>query len=364
MAIERRSRAAVQRPPFAVRRLALELLESRLLCTTTPTEFGWFTPSASNGQSVAPSIVFDPTAGLLTIRGNSADEEIFQGLTSDGFLELTLAGVTQSSRPDSPLYDARLAGATRDTLRKIVFQGGGGSDSLVLNDQRLAASLEVASDGDLTIAGSIHVAGAFQASAATINVSGSIVAPSGTVRLLSTTATIVSGTLDVAGGAGGVGGRAEILGPIVALVDSALVTATGAQGGGVILVGGDFQGRNADVLNAQHTFVSAGAEIHADALASGSGGQVIVWADVATRFYGTATARGGSDLGDGGLIEVSGKEHLEFRGTVDLSAAGGQHRNAVCSIPRIWSLPMERSTAPPTELARFPALPAASSARS
>jgi hypothetical protein len=51
---------------------------------------------------------------------------------------------------------------------------------------------------------------------------------------------------------------------------------------------------------------------------------VIVWADVATHFYGTATARGGSDLGEGGLIEVSGKDYLEFRGRADLSAVNGR----------------------------------------
>ena len=38
----------------------------------------------------------------------------------------------------------------------------------------------------------------------------------------------------------------------------------------------------------------------------GHGGKVIVWADDATRFAGTISARGGARGGDGGLVEVSG----------------------------------------------------------
>jgi hypothetical protein len=317
-------RSATRRRSSAARQLSLEALESRCLCTTTPSVCELPIPHSTAVEQWGPSVIFDPVAGLLTIRGDSADNQVRQGLTADGFLVVTIDGESRSARPDAPLYDASLAGATRDNLRRIVLFGGGGDDHLVMADQRLADSLEVESDGDLKIVGSLQVGRYFQANAKTIEVAGSIVVPSGVVRLLSTTATLVTGTIDVAAGEGGVGGRAEILGPVVALLESAEVNASGALGGGVVLVGGDFQGHNPNVPNAQHTFVSASSELRVDALASGQGGRVIVWANAATRFYGSATARGGSLQGDGGLVEVSGKEYLEFRGSTDLSTAGGQ----------------------------------------
>jgi hypothetical protein len=64
--------------------------------------------------------------------------------------------------------------------------------------------------------------------------------------------------------------------------------------------------------------------INGDALTNGNGGRVIVWADEATRFYGTITARGGSESGNGGFAEVSGKRFLDYAGIANLSAVQGQ----------------------------------------
>ncbi len=43
-----------------------------------------------------------------------------------------------------------------------------------------------------------------------------------------------------------------------------------------------------------------------------------------TRFDGNITARGGTESGNGGLVEVSGKKNVSFRGNVDVSAVNGQ----------------------------------------
>jgi hypothetical protein len=56
---------------------------------------------------------------------------------------------------------------------------------------------------------------------------------------------------------------------------------------------------------------------------NGNGGKAIVWADKATGFYGNITAKGGSQSGNGGFVEVSGKQDLVFRGLVDTSAVNG-----------------------------------------
>ena len=131
---------------------------------------------------------------------------------------------------------------------------------------------------------------------------------------------LVSGTIDATGETGG---RVEITGERVGLSGRANIDASGSAGGGTILVGGDFQGKNEAVRNAQTTVIAAGATLTADATAQGDGGKVIVWADNITRFAGSISARGGALGGNGGLAEVSGKGFLDFRGVVDLRAAAG-----------------------------------------
>ncbi|HEY9604991.1 MAG TPA: CHAT domain-containing protein [Allocoleopsis sp.] len=130
---------------------------------------------------------------------------------------------------------------------------------------------------------------------------------------------IASGILDVSGETGG---HVNVLGDKVGLV-SANINASGTNGGGTVLIGGDYQG-SGTVPKASRTFVSGDSAINADALVKGDGGRVIVWADEATRFYGTVTARGGVLSGNGGFSEVSGKAFFDFAGIADLSAAQGQ----------------------------------------
>ena len=133
----------------------------------------------------------------------------------------------------------------------------------------------------------------------------------------------VSGTLDASGaGEDARGGRVRVLGDAVVL-EAASIDVSGAAGGGEILVGGDLQGRGA-TRTATHTWVGSDSELRADAGREGDGGRIIVWADEATRFYGTLSARGGETAGDGGFAEISGRHSLVSRGAVDLGAAAGE----------------------------------------
>ncbi|MBI2509904.1 MAG: filamentous hemagglutinin N-terminal domain-containing protein, partial [Betaproteobacteria bacterium] len=111
---------------------------------------------------------------------------------------------------------------------------------------------------------------------------------------------ISSGALDASGSTAS-GGTVQILGERVGLIDNASVNASGATGGGTVLVGGDFQGRPAlsavdgnPIQNARRTYIGPNATITADAVQSGDGGKVIVWADGDTRYYGNISARGGA----------------------------------------------------------------------
>jgi|GEM_PF-1565338 len=119
------------------------------------------------------------------------------------------------------------------------------------------------------------------------------------------------------------GGNIDLSGDRVAVGDNALVDVSGATGGGEIRIGGGYQGADDDIKNAAHTYVAETAKITADATESGDGGQVIVWADGSTNFKGNISATGKGTDGKGGFAEVSGKDYLAFKGSVDLTAESG-----------------------------------------
>ncbi|MBD1839873.1 CHAT domain-containing protein [Coleofasciculus sp. FACHB-501] len=146
---------------------------------------------------------------------------------------------------------------------------------------------------------------------------------SGTAIPTDTGTVIASGSLNTSNTAPGqTGGTVQIVGNKVGLV-GANINASGTLGGGTVRIGGDYQGKGT-LPNASRTYVSSDSVIAADALLNGNGGKVIVWADETTRFYGNITARGGANSGNGGFVEVSGKENLQFAGVVDTVAPFGQ----------------------------------------
>ena len=133
---------------------------------------------------------------------------------------------------------------------------------------------------------------------------------------------IVSGSVDVSNIApGAVGGEALVLGDKVGLLNGT-IDASGDAGGGLVRIGGDFQGQGS-LPNARVTVVDQNSSIFVDALSAGDGGRAIVWADDLTQFGGSLSATGGARGGDGGFAEISGKDSLVYRGSVDLSAAQG-----------------------------------------
>jgi len=147
-----------------------------------------------------------------------------------------------------------------------------------------------------------------------VNADSAVVGENGRVILKASRDTLLEAGSRTSARGAGKGGEIQVLGERVGLTDDAQVDASGRQGGGMVLVGGDYQGKNADVQNAKRTYVGKDAQIKADALDQGDGGRVIVWADETTRAHGTFSARGGQDGGNGGFIETSGKQALETGG--------------------------------------------------
>ena len=157
------------------------------------------------------------------------------------------------------------------------------------------------------------------ATGVTVNPDGTVILTGSGIAIPTEGGVIASGILDVSGETGG---DVKVLGNKVALI-GVNINASGTNNGGTVLIGGDYQGRGT-VPTAKSTFVSRDSEINADALSSGDGGKVIIWADDTTRFYGNITARGDARSGAGGFVEVSGKGTLAYDGFVDLQASNGR----------------------------------------
>ncbi|HEY9877326.1 MAG TPA: CHAT domain-containing protein [Leptolyngbyaceae cyanobacterium] len=132
--------------------------------------------------------------------------------------------------------------------------------------------------------------------------------------------TLASGSLDVSS-LSGTGGAIAVLGDRVGLFNASL-NASGQTGGGQVFIGGDYQGQGT-LPTASRTYVNSGSSITADALATGNGGQVILWGDDVTQFYGNISAKGGAESGNGGFVEVSSPGWLDYQGEVNTSAPNG-----------------------------------------
>ena len=171
--------------------------------------------------------------------------------------------------------------------------------------------------------------------------------------------------IDVSGhGANQKGGAAHILGHNIALMKDTVINASGTLGGGEVLVGGDYKGglyrgllakpdittqaatwgktpggysaangtdvadffatyyNGITVPHASRVYVDKNAVINAQSTA-GNGGRAIFWSDNGTAFYGHANVSAHGLTGHGGFIEVSGRDWLDFGGTVNAAAQHG-----------------------------------------
>ncbi|MBV1961539.1 MAG: filamentous hemagglutinin N-terminal domain-containing protein, partial [Immundisolibacteraceae bacterium] len=186
---------------------------------------------------------------------------------------------------------------------------------------RLVGNGAVANSGliDVSAVAADYQGGTIDIAGESVSNSGALLAnaDSGTggfIHLESTdTSTVVDADISARAEQAGVGGHIELLGNVVELTGAVTVDASGADGGGVILVGGDYKGSNPDVQNAEETTIEEGVTLSADALIEGDGGKIIVWSDVTTRFSGQLFARGGVMGGNGGFAELSAKKNLFIR---------------------------------------------------
>ena len=204
------------------------------------------------------------------------------------------------------VVEARLGTVMLGSANKMTLDIHG--DSLVnyaMNERNLTELAGVANSGQLLADG------------------GRVVMTAMTARSLTSTAVNNSGLIQ-ARGVEEKGGSVYLLADDagIALGADSRIDASGAKGGGTVLVGGNWQGSGSEV-QASRVSMAQGASITADATDTGDGGKVVLWSTGATDFQGSISARGGDGGGDGGKVEVSGKQ-LAYAGTVDTQAPQGK----------------------------------------
>jgi filamentous hemagglutinin family protein len=185
------------------------------------------------------------------------------------------------------------------------------------SDQAVNLGQIIAQGGKVGIYGAlVRQRGVLNADSAQVGANGKI------VLRASADAMLEAGSVTSATGAGK-GGQVSVEGERVGMTGDARIDVSGAAGGGTVLLGGGYQGKNALVKNARQTLLGPKASIRADATSAGNGGTVVLWGDASTRAQGRISARGGPLSGHGGLVETSG-HYLDVNGiVVDAGAARG-----------------------------------------
>ncbi|MEQ9356693.1 CHAT domain-containing protein [Coleofasciculus chthonoplastes] len=214
-----------------------------------------------------------------------------------------------------------VVGSRVDNLGQITADGANGGNIQVQTDHfldrgQLSATGHQGKGGEIQV----HSTGTvIQTASATTRANGS--QQGGVIEFKGNADTVLTTSGDIEA-TGEVGGTVHLFAQTVQLLATD-IDVSGNSGGGEILVGGDFQGQTSNAINAQNTTVNHSSRLNANALTTGNGGQAIVWSDQHTQFSGTIQAQGGVISGDGGFVEVSGKNTLSMTGLVDVGAVNG-----------------------------------------
>ncbi len=288
-------------------------------------------------------------AGLVASTLNISNTDFFAGKLN--FSPLTLAGEGQGERVVNAGHITTPEGGTVYLIAPQVENSGlittpkgetilaAGNTVQLIDTATPGVTVQVTGRDNnatnlgqiLADSGRIGVVGAVVRNSGALS-ANSLVSEGGRVFLKASKDTYVEGNGNIEA-RGTQGGSVDVLGNRVAITDNSSIDVSGQNRGGTVRVGGDYQGKNPDIQNAAITYFGPNASIKADGgvpspsggggLGWGNGGKVIVWADDITRAYGSISARGGPQGGNGGFVETSGHRYLDFQGRVDTRAPQG-----------------------------------------
>ncbi|VDC32762.1 filamentous hemagglutinin N-terminal domain-containing protein [Pseudogemmobacter humi] len=292
----------------------------------------------------------DFMAGRLRFAGDTPGAVVNEGridIIPGGYAALIGGQVTNSGTIRVPFGTVGLGAGRRavlniggDEFLQVALPPGDSDELLALIEQ----SGTISADGGVV---EIMAAAARDAARNAVNLSGVVEARtvsgvSGRVTLGGGGGTVrVTGRVDVSGGSSAVidsspvppprperGGDVTITGAEIGL-SGATIDASGTGGGGSIRIGGDYRG-SGDLPRSDRTTIDATSRLIADGIGDADGGRIILWSDGTTWFGGSVSVRGGDQGGDGGFVEISGRDYLALRSTdIDLAAPQGRAGEAL-----------------------------------
>src|SRR5262249_104713 len=121
-----------------------------------------------------PPLSFDSVTARWAIGEQNGNHAVGEGLTANGFVEVTLDGDLHSSDPTSRSFDRALAGATRATVSGIRYNGSG-QDTLTLGSQKvISGGLTIQATGATVVTQDVAASGPLAIQASDVTVSGAL----------------------------------------------------------------------------------------------------------------------------------------------------------------------------------------------
>ena len=273
--------------------------------------------SNPNGMLFGPSAQVD-VGGLVATSTRFAETQSF---LAGG----ALAG--QPGQPGAAIFNQGSLTAAQGGLIALVAPGVQNDGLIVAKAGRVTLagadtlSYDLYGDGLVSFAASGAQPAAYAGNTGTLKGAQVVLSAAQAAQVVDS-AVNLSGVVD-ASSLESLGGTVRVTGDHIAL--SGRIDASGETGGGVVQVGGEWQGSGTTPW-AQTISMDEWASIDASAKRRGSGGEAVLWSRDSTTVAGTIHAKGGAQGGDGGRIETSGLQVLNVAATAmaDASAANGQ----------------------------------------
>jgi filamentous hemagglutinin family protein len=283
--------------------------------------------SANLGSAILASgkeavLTFDES-GLLGVQVNEANlqQELGEGfaVSNSGEIRAENGRVLLSAATTRDVFSQAVNWGEQKQARSVTYNEDGsftlGAGGDVTNSGAIIASGENGA-GDIVVLGeNITNRGAIRAD--------TVRGRAGNIELHSNITTKVEGDGVVTANAEK-GGDIKVLGKNVGLFDQAKIESIGNNGGGQVLFGGDREGLNSEIRNADFAYIGENTSIDVSATNNGDGGKAVIFAEDTARVHGSLAVKGGKYGGNGGFIETSGKIGFEIAESPDISAAAGK----------------------------------------
>jgi filamentous hemagglutinin family protein len=297
--------------------------------------------------------------GRVVMRASTADVLLGSVINTDGIVTansigerngtiMLLGNQTSGTITIGGKIDAGGSGVADNGGTIMVSGGFVGLGGEISADGANGGNIAVSSGSTLSLAENVHARGLsgdggtvsywagtriFETSSSTTDAGGAI--NGGTVTAESGGRIASSGAYRAAG-ATGAGGRIDITAPDLRLL-SARIDASGGAQGGLVRIGGPFQGGKAPsgmaydngftgrwgtlpyIASASQTFINDGSSIDVSS-SHGAGGTAVVWSNAQTTFLGLIDARGTTS---GGFVEISSGTTLRRATLQGVNTGGG-----------------------------------------